>query len=520
MGPDSNKTGLPRLLITSIVALALAGCWTQSKKEHGKVAGSAGGDTNMSYIWRGFPQPVDSPRDAEILVEKMVPKSVRPLQTFKFRITIRNNAKYAIDDVTVTEKRPAGFRYVKAVPAPTSRETALVWNLGRLGPREKREIVVTGKPANSTVGIIRYSGETSLKFRVATDSDFASTVHVIQPNLQFLASAPKAALIGTRIPMKLNFKNVGEASVVNAKLVYTLPKGLLTYEGKSRIEKAIGTLAPNATRNFAIDLKGVAVTKDHPYNLVMRAVADEGVSAEAKVSLTITKPVLTLKGRIPRTRFVGNAGAYVMTVTNTGTAPADNLVVKLSLPSGVALKSADEGGRAVGGKVVWKLPSLKPGASKKVVAKVIFKEITMAHAEVEAVAKAANRVTTAMNTDVKGIAGLLTTVVDEDPVPVGDTTTYTIIADNTGSLDATDIVIKCTLPKELKFVSCSGATKGKAADGTVVFESLPALSPHEKAKWFVVAKAITPGDIRFKTTVRSAQLDRDIDIFESTHLYK
>ncbi len=476
----------------------------------------------MSYVWRGFPQPVDSPQDAEILVEKMVPKSVRPLQTFKFRITVRNNAKYAIDDVVVTEKRPAGFRYVKAVPAPASRETALVWNLGRMGPREKREIVVTGKPANATVGIIRYSGETSLKFKVATDSDFASTVHVIQPSLKFMVSAPETALIGMRIPMKLTFKNVGEAPVVNARLVYTLPKGLLTYEGKSRIEKGIGTLAPNATRGFTIDLKGVAVSeKGQPYVLVMRAVADEGVSAEAKASLSITKPVLTLKGKIPgKQHFVGNAGAYILTVSNTGTAPADDLVVRLSLPAGVALKSADEGGRSMGKKVVWRLPSLIPGASKKVIAKVIFKEITMAHAEAEAEAKAADKVSTAMNADIKGIAGLLTTVVDEDPVPIGDTTTYTIIADNTGSLDSTDIVIKCKLPKQLQFVSCSGATKGKESGGMIVFEPLPALSPHERAKWFVVAKAVEAGDIRFKTTVRSAQLNRDVDIIESTHLYK
>jgi len=94
------------------------------------------------------------------------------------------------------------------------------------------------------------------------------------------------------------------------------------------------------------------------------------------------------------------------------------------------------------------------------------------------------------------------------------------IATNTGSLDSTEVIINCELPPELEFVSCAGATKGKLVNGKVVFEPLPALSPQSTAKWYVTAKAVKPGDIQFKTSARSAQLERDVKISESTHLYK
>jgi len=515
MGLDMKKTGIPRLLAVSLMAVALVGCWTTKKKVKKSSTGLGGANSSLSYTWQGFPQPVESPKDAEILVEKTVPKSVRPHQKFKVHISVKNNANYAINSVEVTEQRPDGFKFIKAVPEPNARETALVWNLGTIRKGERRDIYITGMATK--VGTIRYSGETSLTFHVATDDNFASTVHVIQPNLKFTVSAPRMALIETKIPVQLKFKNIGKAPVIGAKLVHTLPPGLLTYEGKSKVEQEIGDLAPGVQKVYSLNLKGV---KTGHYAPKLRVEAEEGISATGTLDITITKPELVITGKAPTKRFVGNPSPYTITVKNKGDASADNLAITLSLPNGVALKSAREGGKILGGKVVWNIPSLKPGATKTVSAMTVVKRIMVARAEATAVAKAADKVTAVMQTDVAGIAGLLTTVKDEDPVPVGDNTTYTIIATNTGSLDSTEVVINCELPPELEFVSCAGATKGKLVNGKVVFEPLPALSPQSTAKWYVTAKAVKPGDIQFKTSARSAQLERDVKISESTHLYK
>jgi len=516
MGCLKNKTSVILAAALSL-AVIIAGCTTD--KSGGESAGTTKPTPttrDTSYSWRGFPQPAPTPKDSEILVEKLVPKSVRANQKFNFSIIVTNNAAYKIDAVTVIEEIPKGFKFIKANPAPSARETAMKWNLGTMLPGAKRKILITGKPTK--LGTIRYSGETVLNFQVATDSDFASTVNVIEPKLVFALDAPAKAIVNSKIPVSIVFKNNGEASVLGAKLVHTLPKGLLTFEGKSKIEFAIGNLGPGEKKPYNLNLKGVKTGK---YSTTFTAVAEEGITASARMTLAITKPILSITGRVPKKRFVGKRTPYDITVKNNGDAAAVNLVINLTLPNGVSLKSATEGGQARGQSVTWNISRLAPGESKSVSAVTIVKQIMVARAVATAKAKAADSVETIMITDVKGIAGLLTTLIDvNDPVPLGQNVTYLITASNTGSLDATKIKVKCVLEDSMEFVKTTGATKGELDGKVLTFEPLPALNPQSNAKWRVVIKAIKEGDVRFTVYVESDQLDRPVELIESTHFYK
>lgn len=514
MGCLKNKTSMILAAAFSL-ALVIAGCTTSTQTGGGGTTPTPSyGDT--SYSWRGFPQPAPTPADSEILIEKLVPKSVRPQNKFNFNIIVTNNAAYKIDNVTVIEQIPQGFKFIKSTPAPTARETEMKWDLGTMLPNTKRKITVTGIPTK--IGTIRYSGETVLNFKVATDSDFASTINVIEPKLVFKLEAPAKAIINSKIPISMVFKNVGQAQVVGAKMVHTLPKGLLTYEGKSKIELNIGDLAPGETKPFSLDLKGV---KTGPYNTTMTAVAEEGITASASLKLAITKPILVISGNVPKKRFVGKRTPYDITVKNTGDAVARNLVIKLSLPDGVSLQKATEGGQAGAQNVTWNISSLAPNESKSVSAMTIVKKIMVARAVATAKANAADQVETALTTNVAGIAGLLTTLIDvNDPVPLGQEVTYVITANNTGSLPATNIKVKCVLEDSMEFIKTTGATKGQLNGKVLTFEPLPGLNPQANAKWRVIIKAVKEGDVRFSVFVESDQLLRPVELLESTHFYK
>jgi uncharacterized repeat protein (TIGR01451 family) len=292
----------------------------------------------------------------------------------------------------------------------------------------------------------------------------------------------------------------------------------LTYSGKSKIEQPIGDMPPGATKDFSLYLKGTA-TGD--YTTTMVAMAKEGVSASATMNISITKPVLAITGRAPTKRFVGNKSPYTITVSNKGNAPAKNTIVKLVLPTGLALQTANEGGTLAGNTVVWRIASLLPGDSKKVRAMTVCKQIMKARAVASATAKAADRVETAMFTDIGGIAGLLTTLIDvTDPVPVGDDVTYVITSKNTGSLDATKVKITCKLANQMKYIESVGATKGTLDGDKLTFEPLPSVTPGATATWTVKLKALKPGDVRFQVSVESDQLDRPLDLIESTRFYE
>ncbi len=516
MGCTKQRTGA---IFAAALGLAfiIAGCKTSDQVgPTGTRVDPLATDGDLNYVWRGFPQPALSPEQSEILVEKRVPRSVRPQQQFEFTIKVTNNAAYKIDNVTVTEEIPRGFKFVKASPAEIARETLLKWELGTLQPKTSKVITVTGVPTQ--VGTIRYSGETMLNFKVATDSDFASTVNVIEPKLVFDLSAPATSLINAKLPVNIVFRNTGEATVLNAKMVHSLPKGLLEFKGRSTIDIVIGNLNPGEKKEFPIDLKGVQTGK---FETTLTAVADEGVTASASLATTITKPVLAIVGEAPNRRFVGRETPYDITVKNTGDAIADKMVVNLSLPDGVTLQSATEGGQAKGQEVAWNLGSLAPGASKKVTAIAVVRNIMVARAIATAEAVEAEKVEVPMVTNVAGVAGLLTTLVDiNDPVPLGQETTYQITATNTGSLPSTGVKVKCILEESMEYINSSGATKGQIDGKVLTFEPLPGLNPQAAATWRVVVKAAKEGDVRFRVLVESDQLDRPVELFESTHFYK
>ncbi|MBN1864490.1 MAG: DUF11 domain-containing protein, partial [Victivallales bacterium] len=99
-------------------------------------------------------------------------------------------------------------------------------------------------------------------------------------------------------------------------------------------------------------------------------------------------------------------------------------------------------------------------------------------------------------------------------------TTYQVTATNTGSLPSTGIRVKCVLEDNMEYIKSTGATKGQIDGKVLTFEPLPGLNPQAEAVWRVVVKAVNEGDVRFRVLVESDQLERQVELFESTHFYK
>ncbi len=127
---------------------------------------------------------------------------------------------------------------------------------------------------------------------------------------------------------------------------------------------------------------------------------------------------------------------------------------------------------------------------------------------------------TSVALEVRGIPDILLEVVDQlDPVEVGGTTTYVIEVTNQGSADGTNIAITCTLPPELQYVSANGPSPLTAQGRTVRFTPLAVLAPRAKTAYQVVVMRLAVGDVRFKVSMNSDQIDQVVEETESTHVY-
>ena len=79
-------------------------------------------------------------------------------------------------------------------------------------------------------------------------------------------------------------------------------------------------------------------------------------------------------------------------------------------------------------------------------------------------------------TEWAGYPALLLEVIDtEDPLLIGEETTYIIQVTNQGTATDTNVVLDVQLPAELKLLSAAGDTQGTITGNTVNFAAYPAL---------------------------------------------
>ena len=467
---------------------------------------------DTSYSWQGFPQNVTRPQDAFILVEREVPTEVRPNEDIHYTVKLTNQSTFTVDEIVHTEVISNSLEFISAEPYPEERDGNLVWTFDGFGPGETQTITVEGRSLRT--GSLRYSGNTTLGFGLGT---LALAANAIQPELSMSVNNASIALIKEPIPVTVNFRNSGTAPVVDARLVHTFPKGLLTDDGKSRIEQVLGDFQPGEVKTVNLVLKGVETGR---YETQLRATAKDGISAAATLETSVVKPELVITADAPKLRYVGNIIAYSIEVKNVGDGVANDAVITQTLSDGTTLASADQGGVAEGRTVKWDVGTLSPGQSKVVTTRVVGERIMIARSTTYATAKAADTVQAVMVTDVEGIEALLVEVVDDnDPVPVGEYITYEIEVTNTGSLEATGITVKATLTPEMEFVESTGASKSRLDGSVLLFDTLPALAPNSKATWKVRAKAVGEGDLRFRVDVKSDQLERPVTEEESSNFY-
>jgi uncharacterized repeat protein (TIGR01451 family) len=224
---------------------------------------------------------------------------------------------------------------------------------------------------------------------------------------------------------------------------------------------------------------------------------------KAKLSLQITGP---------EQQYINIPTPYFITLKNTGTAAATNVLIANKVPDGTTFVRADQNGQFADGQVAWVLGTLEAGASKTVElvlgANSAGRICPKARAEADGGLKADAETCTVF----KGASAVLPELIDrKDPIPTGGDTSYLITLVNQGHVPVTNIRIKALVPGGLRFNKADGPTQNKLGEKTaenqlVLFEPLASLEPGAKVEYEVFVLAQRPGDVRFTIEVTADQL--------------
>jgi len=262
--------------------------------------------------------------------------------------------------------------------------------------------------------------------------------------------------------------NSGKVSAEEAVVTMVLPAGMSFLSahpgGQVRgreIRWDLATLDPASKKEIAVSLK-----MDKEGEGVLRAGlrCKEKVSVDSDLNVRIVKPHLTISKTGPATVLRGKVATYKVVVKNTGTAEAMNVVVTEDVPPG--FKANEETREAV-----WRIGTLGPGKSAEheyaYVAeregKCTHRSVVTADRGIKEEAKVVTIVTAPQ---------LALTVSGPDKRYVNQKLAYQVMATNTGTAEASHVVITNKIATGFRFLEAGTNGEYDQASETVTWTLL------------------------------------------------
>lgn len=450
-------------------------------------------------------------QDASLTVDWVTPESIIVGQKGKFDLVLRNRGRIAISQISIKNALPAGFRLLKAEPAPTQPNAkSPSWIVDRLEPQEESRIslhLVPTKVGNAT-------SHARVDFHVEATSAF----RVVEPKLKITADGPESVLVGNQAIFNVTVSNPGSGKTTNVEMKAFLPKGLQAV-AKSTVYD-LSTLNPGESRSVRVLAKVMALG-NHKVTFV--TIADGNLRDEVSREVRGLDAHLAVNVKGPNFRYLARPANYTVTVKNTGTAPAHNVTLSCRVPRAFAYLAGGRNGRfdASTKTINWFVGTLEVGKEFSA----DFKLRAVNRGDFPILAQAVGDRGLIANdkhiTRVEGIAAILLEVVDvDDPVEVGAETYYEILVTNQGTEFAKNVVVTASVPDGITLLGSKGPSNGRIVGRKITFAALPKLAPRADAIYRIKVRTDKAGDLRIEAQATADSLKAPVKELESTKVYQ
>ncbi len=301
-------------------------------------------------------------------------------------------------------------------------------------------------------------------------------VEWIAPNIALSKVGPPVAGLGQNFTYTITVTNTGRIESEAATVRDVIPEGLsfvgsqpqANLEGRNLIW-TLGPLPPG--RSVAIQTTFRA-DREGTFSNQASVITAEGLTAEARVTTQVTVPSLSVSKTAPLTAALGAPITYQMTVTNTGTGPATNVVLRDEMDPGLEHASGET-------RLELRVGNLQPGETSRPIPLVLTPRRE---------GQLTNRVTAFADGGLTASAQHVVTVARPrlSLAKTGPTNKYArsevewnMLVSNPGDVPLTNLVVRDQLPAEVAFVQANEG--GQLISGQVVW-SLGTLQPREEKR--------------------------------------
>jgi len=250
-------------------------------------------------------------------------------------------------------------------------------------------------------------------------------------------------------------------------------------------------------------------TKAGALNTKTIVTADGGLRDEATAAANVVRLSLNLQQKGPNIRYVSSRFTWEILVDNTSDQPIENVTIRNTLPPEVGLVRAYDNGQQVGNDVVWNLGTLERNGKRRLRVEVEAKQITKKTSN-KVVATFGPNLTEKADAEIelRGIPALLMLAEQSDrkgTITVGDSTSYTITINNTGSQKVGKVIVRVKVSPELRLVKAldPNGNPAQIQGDTVVFTLMNDLLPTNAFNYQLELQGIAPGDGRLNIEMES-----------------
>ncbi|TWT38479.1 DUF11 domain-containing protein [Blastopirellula retiformator] len=478
------------------------------------------GDSGSSRLGGPVPETgIGKPGDAKheglqqpsITIEKQAPVEIQVGKAATFAVVIKNVGQATAHDVVIRDSVPAGTALVSTTPVAESNASGeLLWKIGQIAPGEEKRLTMELMPqAEGDVGsvaTVSFAAHATVRSRVT------------KPELTIEQTAAPTVLIGDNLLLAITVSNPGTGPATGVVLEEVVPANF-THPAGSELEFEIGTLKPGETRSLELVLNA---SKAGQTQNVLGIRGDGNLQTQTELNVEVIAPELEVSMVGPKLRYLDRPAKYQVSISNPGTAPAQDIDLITYLPKGMKFVDANNAGQYDANQhaIYWNLQELPPSQSGTVELTALPVEPGDQKIRVEGSARMGLAAQNETLVQVEGIAALFFEVADQaDPIELGKDTTYDVRVVNQGSKTATNVRVAAILPPGMQGVEAAGAAKGLVSGNEIVFEPLARLLPKGEETFRIKVKGVQAGDQRIKVQVSSDEIPQPITKEESTRVY-
>jgi uncharacterized repeat protein (TIGR01451 family) len=510
---DTHKTGSGSSFVRTPYSNTLpAGTQTTRGKE-------AFGDA-LQVAGGGDPNVLASNQTPVLTADIRGPKQILIGRESLYRVRLQNQSDVPAEGIVATIRIPTGADVVNSTATQgmvqqlqdAQAKGQLQWQLARLDRHANETLELRLIPRDSR------PMELGITWTVAPVGSRA-IVEVQEPKLQLEISGPNEVYYDRPQVFKLTLSNPGTGPAENVKIE------LMPLAGKDKTAKEapsshpLGDLPPGGTQTVEVELTAREAGK---MAIKAAATAEGGLKCDASKDVFCRKPELEVDWRGPATKYAGTLATYFFRVRNPGTAPAEDVTLRASLPEGAEFVSASEGQLfdTKAHEVLWRVGTLRPGDDNYMELKCVLKAAGSNQLKITAATATGTLADTkTAATNVIALADLKLEVVDPSgPVAVGSPAMYEIHIKNRGANSAKDINVVGMFSEGIEPETAEGAMY-TVADGRVSFKTIDDLAPGRDVVLRIRAHAVQPGTHMFRAEVLCRDLEIKLAADETTRFY-